>query len=256
MSGTLIVCLPSAYQGGEVVLKHCGQKKVFKTSAATQSYACWYSDVTHEVLPVTSGHRWVLTYNLVIDLKVARPSAELQRSTTQVLRDTLRRWLAKEPRSRETNCLYHVLDHDYTEANISLNALKTRDLAQVQTLRDLSKEFPVDIFLALLEKEEMGSCEYEIWRREEYRYDDAGGDGTDTSFHELNDVFGLGYRVKTLVDLKGHAVTERLPLNQKDILEPDCFDDIRGEESYEGVHGELGMSSFHIVSGLAQIMRY
>ncbi|OAQ63101.2 2OG-Fe(II) oxygenase superfamily protein [Pochonia chlamydosporia 170] len=219
MFGTLIVCLPSVHQGGEVVLKHCGQKKVFKTSAATQSYAYWYSDVTHEVLPVTSGYRWVLTYNLAIDLKVARPSAELQRSTTQALRDTLRRWLAKEPRSR--------------------------DKLPVQTLKDLSKELPVDIFLALLEKEEMGSCEYEIWRREDYRYDDSGGDDTDTSFHELNDVFGLDYRVKTLVDLKGRVVTERLPLKQKDILEPDCFDDIREEESDEGYMGNSGPTATH-----------
>ncbi|KAK0739414.1 hypothetical protein B0T21DRAFT_255276, partial [Apiosordaria backusii] len=66
MFGTLIICLPSAHQGGEVVLKHQGQTAVYKTSEHKQSWACWYSDVSHEVLPVRSGHRIVLTFNLAI----------------------------------------------------------------------------------------------------------------------------------------------------------------------------------------------
>uniref|UniRef100_A0A0L0NGR3 Prolyl 4-hydroxylase alpha subunit Fe(2+) 2OG dioxygenase domain-containing protein n=1 Tax=Tolypocladium ophioglossoides (strain CBS 100239) TaxID=1163406 RepID=A0A0L0NGR3_TOLOC len=112
MFGTLVICLPSAHQGGEVVLKHCGEKKIFKTSDATQSYACWYSDVSHEVLPVTSGYRWVLIYNLALDVAEARPSAGLQRSETRALRHTLGRWLAESEASRRRKCIYHVLDHD------------------------------------------------------------------------------------------------------------------------------------------------
>ncbi|KAI9600163.1 hypothetical protein KEM48_000577 [Puccinia striiformis f. sp. tritici PST-130] len=64
MLGTLIICLPSAHTGGEVVVKHNGESKTLKTSDASQSFACWYSDVTHQVLPVKSGYRCVLTYNL------------------------------------------------------------------------------------------------------------------------------------------------------------------------------------------------
>ena len=55
MFGTLVVSLPSAHQGGDLVLKHCGEKKVFKTSEWAQSFACWYSDVSHEVLRATAG---------------------------------------------------------------------------------------------------------------------------------------------------------------------------------------------------------
>lgn len=80
MFGTLVVSLPSTHTGGEVILKHCGETVIYKSSKSRASCAGWYSDVTHEVRPVTSGYRWVLTYNLAIDRSLPAPSAGLQRS--------------------------------------------------------------------------------------------------------------------------------------------------------------------------------
>jgi hypothetical protein len=67
MSGTMIVCLPSRHQGGSVKLNFDGRTDVLQTadhSDSTITFASWYSDVTHEVTPVASGYRLVLTYNL------------------------------------------------------------------------------------------------------------------------------------------------------------------------------------------------
>ncbi|KAI9372949.1 hypothetical protein BJX61DRAFT_542237 [Aspergillus egyptiacus] len=75
MFGTLVVCLPSKHEGGEVVATHRGDSRVFNSSATSEfeySYAAWYSDVKHGVKPVTSGCRVVLTYNLI-----HRPSIEV-----------------------------------------------------------------------------------------------------------------------------------------------------------------------------------
>lgn len=77
MFGTLVICLPSEHKGGDVVLRHRGQSKTFSTQSFVQSFAAWYGDVTHEVLPVTSGYRWVLTYNLAIDPAQEHPTADL-----------------------------------------------------------------------------------------------------------------------------------------------------------------------------------
>lgn len=110
MFGTLVVCLPSAHKGGEVGLQHCGKRKVFASARFSQSFASWYSDVSHEVHPVKSGFRWVLTYNLAHDLTRPRPSAGLHQFETQALRRTLSRWLGEARGSRERNFVYHVLD--------------------------------------------------------------------------------------------------------------------------------------------------
>ena len=70
MFGSLVVCLPTQFTGGELVTRHKGQEIRFDWSSTPQSpkkkvsWAAFFSDVEHEVLPVTDGHRITLTYNL------------------------------------------------------------------------------------------------------------------------------------------------------------------------------------------------
>ena len=59
------MCLPSKFTGGALVTRHQGRQVTFDWSSSTATqWAAFYSDVEHEVLPVTSGHRITLTYNL------------------------------------------------------------------------------------------------------------------------------------------------------------------------------------------------
>ena len=70
MFGSLVVCLPTQFSGGALVTRHNGREVQFDWSSSTQSplqSVCWasfFSDVEHEVLPVTEGYRITLTYNL------------------------------------------------------------------------------------------------------------------------------------------------------------------------------------------------
>jgi hypothetical protein len=65
MFGSLVVCLPSEFTGGAFVTRHQGHEVTFDWSAsATTHWAAFFSDVEHEVLPVTSGHQITLTYKL------------------------------------------------------------------------------------------------------------------------------------------------------------------------------------------------
>ena len=75
MFGSLIVIFPTPHQGGALVLRH--ENKEFTFDAATLlagrtssiAYVAFFSDVEHEVLPVVSGHRVTLTYNLYYDAR-------------------------------------------------------------------------------------------------------------------------------------------------------------------------------------------
>ncbi|KAI0710815.1 hypothetical protein C8Q76DRAFT_72977 [Earliella scabrosa] len=75
--GSLVIIFPTPHEGGALVLRHEGQEwtfdaaQILATSASTPAealkriaYIAFFSDVEHEVLPVTSGHRVTLTYNL------------------------------------------------------------------------------------------------------------------------------------------------------------------------------------------------
>jgi len=65
MFGSLVVCLPSQFTGGVLVTRHQGREVTFEwSSSAFCHWAAFFSDVEHEVLPVTGGYRITLTYNL------------------------------------------------------------------------------------------------------------------------------------------------------------------------------------------------
>ncbi|KAF7192898.1 hypothetical protein HII31_05768, partial [Pseudocercospora fuligena] len=70
--GSLVVCLPVAFEGGELAVRHQGHEILHDWSsraADTQNsiqWAAFYSDCEHEVLEVTHGHRATLTYNLFL----------------------------------------------------------------------------------------------------------------------------------------------------------------------------------------------
>ncbi|KAK4183046.1 putative 2og-fe oxygenase family protein [Podospora australis] len=70
--GSLVVCLPIAHEGGELEVRHNDKTISFDWGSAIETgkeepsihWAAFYSDCEHEVLPVRSGHRVTLTYNL------------------------------------------------------------------------------------------------------------------------------------------------------------------------------------------------
>uniref|UniRef100_A0A7S3H9W2 Fe2OG dioxygenase domain-containing protein n=1 Tax=Spumella elongata TaxID=89044 RepID=A0A7S3H9W2_9STRA len=68
--GTLIVALHSAHTGGELYVRNEGQETVYDFSQRSADsnivqFAAFIGDCEHEVKPVTSGHRVVLTYTLL-----------------------------------------------------------------------------------------------------------------------------------------------------------------------------------------------
>ncbi|CEJ60473.1 hypothetical protein PMG11_09046 [Penicillium brasilianum] len=65
--GSLVVCLPSPFQGGNLVVRHEGREVNFyweQRSADTIQWAAFYSDCEHEIKTVNQGARITLTYNL------------------------------------------------------------------------------------------------------------------------------------------------------------------------------------------------
>ena len=235
----MVVCLPSPHEGGDVVVQHRGQKKIFKSSITEWSVGCWYSDVLHEVLPVVSGYRWVLTYNLSRDPTEPRPAAALLGHGPDKLRRVLRRWLSLE-RAETQDYFCYGLEHEYTEANLSLNRLKSTDLARGQCLEEISLELDVDIFLGILAKEESGPCggDWHYDGKPIHRWDEFSEDESEASFHALEDVFETDFYIKKLVDLQGRHVLARLPFEEDSILQSNFFDGpVPKEIEYQGYMG-------------------
>ncbi|KAK0724019.1 hypothetical protein B0T21DRAFT_395412 [Apiosordaria backusii] len=280
MFGTLVICLPSEHQGGDLVVKHRDVTKIFKTSETQPSMACWFSDVTHEVLPVASGIRWVLTYNLAISPQVHHPSAAINTPELDGLRDALRAWLESRGRNdsdNEPDHLYYLLDHTYTKANLSLHSLKGADLNRMQCLKDICDSQNVSLWLGVIEKEQRGGCEDVYDDPYDYRYggweedsdadseddsddedEDGGGGGggrggtDDDDWHSFVDIIDTNVSITRLVTSNGRTLREDMTIAEGELEEKliqdyeDPFGKAeRREEDYPGFTGNEGVSATH-----------
>ncbi|KAJ8079243.1 hypothetical protein PM082_021743 [Marasmius tenuissimus] len=94
MFGSLVVVFPTPHTGGHLALRKNGEEFTFKSDDLPGSrdeiaYIVFFSDVEHEVLPVTSGHRITLTYNLYHADKSTKAPLTLRNHDITPLKDAL-----------------------------------------------------------------------------------------------------------------------------------------------------------------------
>ncbi|KAI0058504.1 hypothetical protein BV25DRAFT_1919209 [Artomyces pyxidatus] len=177
---TIMIVLPSQFEGGGV------QHKVFDTSAvsafATTALA-WYTDVVHDVKPITRGFRLVLSYNVVRAATALVPRLLDLDGPMQALERVLRTW-----RHADRLCvredlsppkLAYILRHQYSQKSLSFDQLKGSDFALALGLRDASKKLGFRVALGDLSYtkrghgEPRGPARHRHRRNSDYNVDDV-----------------------------------------------------------------------------------
>ena len=238
MFGTLAVCLPCKHTGADVELSFQGKKKSLSTSVLSEwsvSFIAWYSDVLHEVRPVTSGHRVVLTYNLV-HTGTGNPnrlSAHSDRSSS--LRSTLKRW--SESPDTEPRFLVYPLEHKYTDHSLALNRLKGNDMVRVQAVATLAEETNIECYLASVEKRVKGTVDDYEYESDEYGYG--------CSKHEIIDKIDSSLTLARGVSLGGFEAFQDMAVDEDDFVCEDIFDEEPDDEDFSGYTGNEGAETTH-----------
>jgi predicted 2-oxoglutarate/Fe(II)-dependent dioxygenase YbiX len=234
MFATLVVVLPSLSSGGELVVRHHDREVRLELRCDDPSeatFAAFYADCPHEVLPVTAGCRLTLVYNLLRRGKGAAPEApRYDREQTRV-ETLLRSWAAAEPGSDDRNPtkLVYKLEHAYTPAELGFAALKGADAAAAGVLVGAAARAGCDLHLALLTIEESGPAEYTGYdRRRRGRWSDGSEDDDDYDVVEISDrdVTLSDWRrpdgtPSTLSDLPADTDSELSPPDALEDAEPD-----------------------------------
>lgn len=164
MVATLVVVLPSIHQHGNITIYHHDQKNVYCTDDfSPDKIKClsFYSDCHHEVAPILSGYRVVLTYNLIFtrkELNLQYPCVAENMSSIEI---KIEKWLQNyfAIQNKHTEKFIYLLDHQYTASSISLDLLKGSDFFRVQSLINISNKNNYKIFLALADIHESWACE-------------------------------------------------------------------------------------------------
>ncbi|TFY64815.1 hypothetical protein EVG20_g5823 [Dentipellis fragilis] len=94
MFGSLVLVFPTPHKGGALVLRDDEKEWTFDSAAALTGhagdtpsigYVAFFSDVEHEVLPVESGHRLTITFNLYFgDIETTGDTTALSSSEASV----------------------------------------------------------------------------------------------------------------------------------------------------------------------------
>lgn len=239
MFATLVLALPSQSSGGELVVRHKGREARLELGCDEPSeiaFAAFYADCVHEVLPVTSGCRATLVYNLARTGKGAAPKPPDYAGEAAAAAALLRRWAdgADAGSNGEPMKLIYPLEHAYTSAELGFDALKGADAAVAGALSAAAPQVGCDLHLALLTIEESGAAE------------DVGSYGRRWREPELEagEVFE---RYETLDDWRRPdgepAALGALPIEADEVCPPDALDDMEpDEEHFHEATGNEGAS--------------
>ena len=171
MVGTLVVSLPSAHTGGELVIDHAGESKTYRASKEELTFVAFYADCRHEVTPVRSGYRVTLTFNLLsgneTPTQPAGPVTELAHCLTEhFTTPATPRYGGRDLATPKR--LVYLLDHEYTQRGLNWSRLKGVDAERAALLRAAAERAGCEAVLALAEVKET----WDAWPSDEDPWDD------------------------------------------------------------------------------------
>ncbi len=262
MVATLVVQLPSAHNGGELVVHSPsgspdGAAAVsYRGSRTETTLVVFYADRRHEVTPVKTGHRITLTYNLMLDgdstdrgrgggADPTVASLELLLAEHFRTRRVPRYRTSEDPAETDPPIrLAFLLDHEYTARSLSLARLKGVDAERAALLRAAAERVGCEVVLALADVQETWGAydESDYYDRGRWRYhdDEEDDDDGDSGGYVLNDLIDAETRLTHWVN--GTAVEEvSLALADDEVCSSTASVELTArEEQFEGYMGNYG----------------
>jgi hypothetical protein len=250
MVATLVVMLPSAFAGGELVVRHEGEEQTIDGGGPDSQfrihYGAFYADCEHEVRPLREGYRLCLVYNLTLAKSKKTVGAPRHGEHVEAVSAILRQWAQDE----EAGKLAITLEHQYTQDGIAWDTLKGADRSKAKVLAEAARRAGCQAYLGLLTFWETGSAEYAgggygrgYGRRRGGWYDEEEDEG-DAGDYKMGEVFDSSLTAERLTDSEGKP----LPIasldfdEEEEILDPDALEGGNVEEEFEGYTGNAGMT--------------
>lgn len=191
----------------------------------------------HKVKPVTSGHRVVLTYNLVHNGPSATPGLNNGGAQHEALKAALSKWDADDQTLPEH--LVYMLEHEYTGLNLTLNHLKASDQRRASALLNAGAEAGFDILLCSIERTVSGGVEDD--EEGYWGYGSRSRREPSSDKHEIIDIHEDTLKLRRVVRINGTDFLKDVPIKAASIVQKDPFGgrDIADEDS-EGCTGNEG----------------
>ena len=235
MFATLILVLPSLYTGGALLVRHRDREVRLELSCPEPSqvaFAAFYADCMHEVLPITSGYRLALVYNLRRQGRGQLPHPPDYATEQARVTALLRQWSAEQdtPEDDSPTKLLYPLEHAYTPAELAFDALKGADAAVAAVLVAAASAADCDLHLALVSIEESGSAEHTGYYGARRR---GWSEEEDEEDFEVGEVYERRETLSTWRQPDGsQPALEDLPFTEDELCPPEALEDLEPDEQY------------------------
>lgn len=250
MIGTIVVTLPSAYAGGELMIGKGEDWKAYRGSRDALSLVAFYADCQHEVLKLRSGYRITVTYNLMLRGDTS-PRQEGDAGTVAELAGLLREHFGTPAthswghrRANPPSRLVYLLDHEYTPRALRWTRMKGADARRVPLLREAAETVGCEAILGLADvrttHDAWPADEGYGYRRRRYfdEYEDSGG----SAEYEINDLINTEVSLTHWTGPDGTRLEETsLSVDDTEACASTPSGDLEPYESeYEGYMGNWG----------------
>ncbi len=233
MFGTLVVCLPSRFSGGELVVRFQGNEEAVDFSKDTKdnkfSYAAFYADCEHEVKPVTNGYKVCLVYNLIQESSEKKVSPKTISKSVNRLADIFK----NEPEPAKQVPYIILLGHQYTPENFSEGSLKLDDGAKAEMLLAAAAKIGYYAKLCLVTSFKSGMPEID------YGFSFRYGEEVDEDA-EMAEIYDESLYIEHWADNEIPSL-DSIPFNEEDLITSFPLDEeepiIKESEGYMGNYG-------------------
>ena len=250
MVATLVIGLPCDSAGGELVVRHAAREETLEVSVRDPwelAYAAFYADCRHETLPVREGHRISLVYNVTVlpgSSEHVPTSAPDPLARAEATAKQLQAWNREEGRGDK---IVWLLEHDYSQAGLSFDALKGVDSAVGRMLASAAEQAGCALHAAILHIEKNGMPA---------NYDWGWRGPSGNKLVEIGEVFDWQQWLDSWVDPSGVLpALGSVPLGDLELLPVDCLDDAEPDE--QRVHeasGNEGVDVTHLYHRAALVI--
>lgn len=251
MFATMVVQLPSLFEGGQLQVFHGASVKKFhdfqRNTDSIFYTAAFYADCEHELLPVTSGYRICLLYNILRTSGKSSPLRLLKRhdKILDILGEAADAWESDDLKDPPKN-LVCVLEHQYTKANMLFSRLKGKDAAMVSMLKSSNR---FEMHLALVQKHVTGVPAHRNYNKRRRGYFDDDDEDEHDVLYSIEDVIDSSVDVLKWVTLDDNLVDfKNLPISSDDTIDDASIfgdDETPCKEEYEEYTGNAGPTVDH-----------
>ena len=167
MFGTLVVQLPSDYEGGQLTVFHQGKETEYSFGGPEACYnfyfAAFYADCQHDIKPVTKGYRLCLIYNLLYrGIEECPAPADNQKQVSAII-SAMTAWNEDAISIDSPEMMTFMLEHQYCEASLSFELLKNGDRAVADVLVQAKAEGNFDLYIGNVHLTENWSADHNGW---------------------------------------------------------------------------------------------